>query len=56
VLYTLAQFQNFLGSTYLRVVLILSAISLCIYGIWALQNALRNRGPQPIRTHTRRRK
>jgi D-alanyl-D-alanine carboxypeptidase (penicillin-binding protein 5/6) len=56
VLYALAQFQNFLGSTYLRVVLVLSAIALALYGVWAVQNALRNRGPQPIRTHTRKRR
>jgi D-alanyl-D-alanine carboxypeptidase (penicillin-binding protein 5/6) len=56
VLYTLAQFQNFLGSTYLRVVLLLSVCALGIYGLWAVQDALRNRYTRPRRTKKRGRR
>ncbi len=44
VLYAVAQFQEFLGGTYLRVVLALSAVCLGLYGIWWMQNYLRSRG------------
>ena len=52
VLFVIAQFQAFLNSLYLKVVLVLSAIALAIYGIWWLQNAIREqRGGTHIRWH-----
>ena len=41
VLYGIAQFQAFLGSLYLKVVLALSAVALALYGLWWVQNAIR---------------
>ena len=41
VLFAVAQFQAFLGSLYLKVVLALSAIALALYGVWWIQNAIR---------------
>ena len=41
VLFAVAQFQAFLGSLYLKVVLALSAIVLALYGVWWIQNAIR---------------
>ena len=54
VLYGVAQFQAFLGSLYLKVVLTLSAAALLVYGIWRLQNAIReerSRGGPRIKRH-----
>ena len=54
VLYGIAQFQAFLGSLYLKVVLALSAIALALYGIWWVQNAIREQrswGSKHIKRH-----
>ena len=54
VLYGVAQFQAFLGSLYLKVVLTLSAAALLVYGVWRLQNAIReerSRGGPRIKRH-----
>ena len=54
VLFAIAQFQAFLGSLYLKVVLALSAIALAIYGIWWVQNTIREQrswGGSHIRRH-----
>ena len=54
VLYAVAQFQAFLNSLYLKVVLALSAAALAVYGIWWLQNTIReerSRGGSHIRRH-----
>ena len=54
VLFTISEFQAFLHSLYLKVVLVLSAIALALYGIWWLQNAIREQrswGGSHIRRH-----
>ena len=54
VLYGIAQFQAFLGSLYLKVVLALSAIALALYGVWWVQNAIREQrswGSKHIKRH-----
>ena len=54
VLFTISEFQAFLHSLYLKVVLVLSAIALALYGIWWLQNAIREQrswGGGHIRRH-----
>lgn len=54
VLYGIAQFQAFLGSLYLKVVLTLSAIALALYGVWWVQNAIREQrswGSKHIKRH-----
>ena len=54
VLYGIAQFQAFLGSLYLKVVLALSAIALALYGIWWVQNSIREQrswGSKHIKRH-----
>ena len=54
VLYGIAQFQAFLGSLYLKVVLALSAVALALYGIWWVQNAIREQrswGSKHIKRH-----
>ena len=54
VLFTISEFQAFLHSLYLKVVLVLSAIALALYGIWWLQNAIRKQrswGGSHIRRH-----
>lgn len=49
LLYAIAKFQEFLGSLYLRVVLVLSAGALGLYGVWLLQNNLHDRRSKKIR-------
>ena len=52
--YGIAQFQAFLGSLYLKVVLALSAIALALYGVWWVQNAIREQrswGSKHIKRH-----
>ena len=54
VLFTISELQAFLHSLYLKVVLVLSAIALALYGIWWLQNAIREQrswGGSHIRRH-----
>ena len=54
VLFTISEFQAFLHSLYLKVVLVLSAIALALYGIWWFQNAIREQrswGGSHIRRH-----
>ena len=54
VLFTISEFQAFLHSLYLKVVLVLSAIALALYGIWWVQNAIREQrswGSSHIRRH-----
>lgn len=52
LLYAAAKFQDFLGSLYLRVVILLSLLCLGIYGIWRLQYAFHHRsGGRKIRRH-----
>lgn len=49
LLYAIAKFQEFLGSLYLRVVLVLSAGALGLYGVWLLQNNFHDRRSKKIR-------
>ena len=54
VLYGVAQFQAFLGSLYLKVVLALSAAALALYGVWWVHNAIREQrswGSKHIKRH-----
>jgi D-alanyl-D-alanine carboxypeptidase (penicillin-binding protein 5/6) len=50
-LYATAKFREFLGSLYLRIVLILTAWALAFYGAWLLQNALHDHRSKKIRRH-----
>lgn len=49
LLYAMAKFRDFLGSLYLRVVLILSVGAIALYGIWLIQNSLHDRRSKKIR-------
>ena len=49
LLYTVAKFQEFLNSLYLKVVLVLSAMAVAIYGLWWVLNQMRGRGSNKIR-------
>ena len=54
VLFTISELQAFFHSLYLKVVLVLSAIALALYGIWWVQNAIREQrswGGSHIRRH-----
>ena len=54
VLFTISELQAFFHSLYLKVVLVLSAIALALYGIWWVQNAIREQrswGSSHIRRH-----
>lgn len=49
LLYAVAKFQDFLGSLYLRVVLILSAGAVGLYGLWLVQASWHERRSKKIR-------
>ena len=52
VLLTVAKIREFLGSLYLKVVLVLSVLSAAIYGLWLLLNGWNHRRPtKKIRRH-----
>ena len=50
LLYTVAKIQDFLGSLYLKVVIVLSALTAAVYGLWLLLNGWTHRkAPRKIR-------
>ncbi len=51
LLFAADKFQDFLGSLYLRVVILLSLLSVGVYGLWRLQDAFRRRGGSGKKIH-----